>query len=263
MRFILKKQNKIDAKDFAAKYGTDFSGNVMTAEQTKAMAFDLQNVLNNAAAEAGIKGTVTVEAKAAGQLKFTSDNTGSSSSFGFVGTDATAVSTTKAEPTAGNSWGATLMGTNDKNTAKTQDAEMKFNSTVAANSNFTMTINGTEVKAVIGTTAIDETTTLSTAATTLQTAVQAAAATQSKGVKLQIGANEGQTMEFTIDDMSAAALGVDGKKVNLSNQDGASEATTTIAAAIKKVSAQRSQLGAVQNRLEHTINNLDTAAENT
>ena len=70
-------------------------------------------------------------------------------------------------------------------------------------------------------------------------------------------------MEFTIDDMSAAALGVDGKKVNLSEQDSASEATTTIDAAIKKVSAQRSQLGAVQNRLEHTISNLDTAAENT
>lgn len=313
MRFILKKQNKIDAKDFAAKYGTDFSGNAMTAEQTKAMASDLQNVLNNAAAEAGIKGTVTVKAKAAGQLKFTSDNTGSSSSFGFVGTDATSVSNDKAAPAATDSWGATLMGTNDKNTAKTQDAEMKFNSTVAANSNFTMTINGTEVKATIGTTAIDETTTLSTAANTLQTSVQAAvdayntamgytaanteflkntdftveankdgslsvkyngsnknvdfsfgeytsggdttttatklglvnkqsaAATQSKGVKLQIGANEGQTMEFTIDDMSAAALGVDGKKVDLSNQDGASEATTTIDAAIKKVSAQRSQ----------------------
>ena len=326
--------SKGDAKDFAAKYGTDFSQTNMTEEQTKAMASDLQKVLNNAAKEAGVKGTVTVEAKAAGVLKYTSDNTGSTSSFGFVGTDATTVSTTKTEPAATDSWGATLMGTNDKNTAKTQDAEMKFNSTVAANSNFTMTINGTEVKAEIGT-EINESTTLSAAATTLQTSVQAAvgayntamgytatdteylkntdftveankdgslsvkyngsnknvdfsfgeytsggdttttatklglvnkqsaAATQSKGVKLQIGANEGQTMEFTIDDMSAAALGVDGKKVDLSNQDGASEATTTIDAAIKKVSAQRSQLGAVQNRLEHTINNLDTAAENT
>ena len=326
--------SKDDAKDFAAKYGTDFSQTAMTEEQTKAMASDLQKVLNNAAKEAGVKGTVTVEAKAAGVLKYTSDNTGSTSSFGFVGTNATTVSADKAAPAATDSWGATLMGTNDMNTAKTQDAEMKFNSTVAANSNFTMTINGTEVKAEIGT-EINESTTLSDAATTLQTSVQnavdayntamgytaanteflkkadftveankdgslsvkyngsnknvdfsfgeytsggdttttatklglvnkqSAAATQSKGVKLQIGANEGQTMEFTIDDMSAAALGVDGKKVNLSNQDGASEATTTIDAAIKKVSAQRSQLGAVQNRLEHTINNLDTAAENT
>lgn len=83
------------------------------------------------------------------------------------------------------------------------------------------------------------------------------------GMTLQIGANEGQTMNFGIDDMSAASLGVDGGKVDLATQSGAQKATTTIDAAIKKVSAQRSKLGAVQNRLEHTIANLDTAAENT
>ena len=54
--------SKGDAKDFAAKYGTDFSQTNMTEEQTKAMASDLQKVLNNAAKEAGVKGTVTVEA---------------------------------------------------------------------------------------------------------------------------------------------------------------------------------------------------------
>jgi len=83
------------------------------------------------------------------------------------------------------------------------------------------------------------------------------------GMTLQRGANEGQTMNFGIKDMSAAALGVAGNKVDLSTQDGAKKATTTIDDAIKKVSAQRSELGAVQNRLEHTIANLDTAAENT
>ena len=83
------------------------------------------------------------------------------------------------------------------------------------------------------------------------------------GMTLQIGANEGQTMNFGIEDMSAAALGVDGGKVDIASQSGAQKATTTIDAAIKKVSEQRSKLGAVQNRLEHTIANLDTAAENT
>ena len=83
------------------------------------------------------------------------------------------------------------------------------------------------------------------------------------GITLQIGANEGQTMSFSIDDMSAKALGVDGSKVDLSTQSGAQKATTTIDAAIKKVSAQRGKMGAIQNRLEHTISNLDTAAENT
>lgn len=70
-------------------------------------------------------------------------------------------------------------------------------------------------------------------------------------------------MSFSLEDMSARALGVDGNKVDLSTQEGAQKATTTIDAAIKKVSEQRSKMGAIQNRLEHTIANLDTAAENT
>ncbi len=82
------------------------------------------------------------------------------------------------------------------------------------------------------------------------------------GLTLQIGANEGQTMELSIGDMSAKALGVSGSAINIATQDGASKATTVIDDAIKKVSAQRSALGAVQNRLEHTISNLDTSSEN-
>ena len=83
------------------------------------------------------------------------------------------------------------------------------------------------------------------------------------GMTLQIGANEGQTMNFGINNMSAESLGVAAGRVDLSTQEGAQKATTTIDEAIKKVSSERSKLGAVQNRLEHTINNLDTAAENT
>ncbi len=83
------------------------------------------------------------------------------------------------------------------------------------------------------------------------------------GITLQIGANEGQIMSFSLEDMSARALGVDGNKVDLSTQEGAQGATSTIDAAIKIVSAARGRMGAIQNRLEHTIANLDTAAENT
>ena len=99
--------------------------------------------------------------------------------------------------------------------------------------------------------------------TTVDLKPSASSSTAGKGMTLQIGANEGQTMSFSIDDMSAKSLGVDGNKVDLATQSGAQKATTTIDAAIKKVSEQRSKLGAVQNRLEHTIANLDTAAENT
>ena len=92
--------------------------------------------------------------------------------------------------------------------------------------------------------------------------LKAGTANTGKGIELQIGANEGQTMSFTLDDMSADALGVGGKSVDLSTQDSAKTATTAIDAAIKMVCGARGKMGAVQNRLEHTINNLDTASEN-
>ncbi len=82
------------------------------------------------------------------------------------------------------------------------------------------------------------------------------------GLTLQIGANEGQTLSFSIDDMSASALGVAGSVVNCKTQDGASQSIGYIDEAINKVSKQRALIGAVQNRLEHTISNLDNTAEN-
>ncbi len=82
------------------------------------------------------------------------------------------------------------------------------------------------------------------------------------GMELQIGANEGQTMKFTLSDMSAKSLGVDGDKVDLTTQETAKKASTIIDEAIKKVSQARGKMGAIQNRLEHTIANLDTSAEN-
>lgn len=83
-----------------------------------------------------------------------------------------------------------------------------------------------------------------------------------EGVTLQVGANYGQTISFGIGDMGAQALGVDGTKVDCSTQTGAQNSIENVDAAIAKVSKQRSLLGAVQNRLEHTISNLDNTAEN-
>lgn len=83
-----------------------------------------------------------------------------------------------------------------------------------------------------------------------------------EGVTLQVGANEGQTISFGISDMSSTALGVDGTKVDCSTQTGASNSIDALDKAIATVSKQRSLLGAVQNRLEHTISNLDNTSEN-
>lgn len=84
------------------------------------------------------------------------------------------------------------------------------------------------------------------------------------GQVFQIGANEGQTMSVEIGDMSAAALGVDGLDVSafISDPTLIDGALADVDNAVKMVSEERSKLGAYQNRLEHTIANLDNAAEN-
>lgn len=79
-------------------------------------------------------------------------------------------------------------------------------------------------------------------------------------LNLQIGANDGQILQVTISDMGASALGISG--LDITSAASASAAISTLDAAIKTVSEQRAELGAYQNRLEHTINNLNTASQN-
>jgi flagellin len=101
----------------------------------------------------------------------------------------------------------------------------------------------------------------------------------------QIGANTGQTMSLTIDDMRSAALGITGNAgqsgftttntvtdgttdikeeaaLNVMTTTDASSAISTLDKAISAVSTERGKLGATQNRLEHTINNLGVASQN-
>ncbi|MBO5161786.1 MAG: flagellar hook protein [Lachnospiraceae bacterium] len=84
-------------------------------------------------------------------------------------------------------------------------------------------------------------------------------------LSLQVGADSTDENKISVDieSMGAKSLGIDGLKVDGTNSTNADNAVDTIAAAIQKVSTQRSSLGAVQNRLEHTINNLDNVVENT
>ncbi|NMA51384.1 MAG: hypothetical protein GX949_00020 [Peptococcaceae bacterium] len=111
----------------------------------------------------------------------------------------------------------------------------------------------------------------------------------------QVGANSGQSMTIEVNDMRSLALGVSGKEANakvtanngveasyvaitnvtngtdnvnveyaldVSSHEKATAAISVINDAIEMVSAERSKLGAYQNRLEHTINNLGTSSEN-
>ena len=91
-----------------------------------------------------------------------------------------------------------------------------------------------------------------------------------KEKSLQVGANEKQLLGISIDAMSASALGINfndvaskiGDSSNTTKASNISALISTIDKAMSKVSTQRSALGAIQNRLEHTIANADNVAEN-
>ena len=89
--------------------------------------------------------------------------------------------------------------------------------------------------------------------------------TQGLQMGLHVGADadESNKITFTVDTMTAAGLGLQNLSVVDTTGARATYAIDAIADAIQKVSDQRSALGAIQNRLEHTINNLDNVVENT
>ena len=92
-----------------------------------------------------------------------------------------------------------------------------------------------------------------------------ATVTDSLSFTLHVGADADMTNKITVDieSMSAAGLGIKGLNVKDDTGVAATYAIDAISDAISKVSSQRSALGAVQNRLEHTIDNLDNVVENT
>ena len=79
-------------------------------------------------------------------------------------------------------------------------------------------------------------------------------------MELQIGANKDQNMSVSIASMDATDLGIN--TIDLSTTTGANNAISTLDTAISSVSTQRAKLGAYQNRLEHTVNNLGAVSEN-
>ena len=137
---------------------------------------------------------------------------------------------------------------------------------VIISANFTVTVADADGKQVDSKTVSGNTTGtvnvggLAISFNTSLTNDESKATVETDAVSFQIGANAGQYTKLSISDMSSKALGVDG--IDLSTAESASEAITTIDQAIQSVSSERAKLGAIQNRLEHTINNLGTSAEN-
>ncbi|ATY86020.1 flagellin [Kyrpidia spormannii] len=100
---------------------------------------------------------------------------------------------------------------------------------------------------------------------TVDTALAAAGTTTTitttnNALTMHIGANENQTMKVAVSKMDTTSLGID--NIDVTTQAGAEAAITAIDNATQMVSTERAKLGAYQNRLEHTINNLSTSSQN-
>lgn len=80
-------------------------------------------------------------------------------------------------------------------------------------------------------------------------------------LSLQVGAEAGQHIDVGLERMNSKVIGVNGLDVTTENSAGS--AIDTVKGAIEKISGMRSKYGACQNRLEHTIRNLDNVVENT
>jgi flagellin len=85
-------------------------------------------------------------------------------------------------------------------------------------------------------------------------------ATAASAVTLQVGANASQNIAFTIGTVSTSDLGISG--IAVSTAASATAAIASLDAAISTVTTSRANLGAIQNRLEHTINRLGMTSEN-
>lgn len=84
-------------------------------------------------------------------------------------------------------------------------------------------------------------------------------------MNIQVGANSGETIKISLTDMRASTIGVTSalvKAISGGTTGNANSLTTAIDSALVKVSTQRAKFGALQNRLEHTIKNVDNTSEN-
>jgi flagellin len=85
-------------------------------------------------------------------------------------------------------------------------------------------------------------------------------ASTGEALTLHVGANQGQNVQVSLSDTSSTALGIN--RINLGTQEGANAAIGVIDEAINKISTERSRMGAVTNRMDHTIRSLATTEEN-
>ena len=153
------------------------------------------------------------------------------------------------------------------NSTLAKGATVTVNKTLTGLANASGTATKLSVSAAsqyTGSTAVGETTDIY-AAVAKDGSVKLTESAKALTLSFQVGAETDtkNKIDVQMESMSAKSIGVDGVKVTGTTSANADAAVNTISDAIKKVSSQRSALGAVQNRLEHTISNLDNVVENT
>ncbi|GFZ30980.1 flagellin [Clostridium zeae] len=250
-------ENEIDRIGNTTQFNTK---NLLDGSMGKAVNTAVANINTSDVLKTG-----GAAAAAADTLVGLQDKNGNS--LGITATDTVTISYVKGGTTVSNTFTAAALtvaalGTTDGTTANTDYA-------VAANANGSMSVtaatagisNAVEgftvsVKDSAGNTKTAATNALSSFAET----TSAADVRTDGSATLQIGANTNQSLSIDINDMRSSALGVSGLQVTTQNQ--ANVAIKVIDNATQKVSAERAKLGAYQNRLEHTINNLGTSSEN-
>ncbi|MDR3593986.1 flagellin [Clostridium sp.] len=261
-----------------------------TAQVTDStLAADTYTVKNTAAATLGTNISTNTTGITSGQLTLTSGNIAGLQLGNYtmtVANDATAGNfdvtlqdkngTTVASSNTVTTAGGTLAGANGQKftigaAAGIQAGTMNFNlnATYAGAGDFNIKNSGggTDYSSAANLTITDSNFSAGGMQFDMTTDTALAAAgttstvtTTNNALTMQIGANSGQTMKVAIGDMTSTALGVN--KLDLTTQAGAESAITAIDAATASVSNTRATLGAYQNRLESTINNLGTTSEN-
>jgi flagellin len=194
---------------------------------------------------------------AAGSLTITTDTSAATTAGNvtFHATDAagktyssnTVVSSTLLSTTASTAASNTLTFTDDNDATNVFTIQLDTTSTAAATQYFADDAVGTTV----------------TVGNDLQASTKSDFAVESSanaGLTFQVGANEGDMMTINIERLDANYLGI--ASASVATQDAAEASIKAVDRAINQVSAQRAYLGAVQNRLEDKINNLNTSSEN-
>lgn len=262
-----KKVGTADATDgVAAKedLGTAFVGILNSDSDTKA--------LGTFADAATPDGTITLTSSELGSkgAQIVQDSTGAAVAVSTgTGTDeyqSATIAVDKSFTVGNQSFGVySTQALADAATAKGINATVAksgdfANGAISGNTNGTVTALVNSIKDKTGYEA-----TINTDGKTLEFKTPTSSSSSStNGLVLQVGDtyDDYNRLTVSINDMHASALGVGTNDISIQNQTDAGKAIEIINNAIDTVSKQRSSLGAIQNRLDHTINNLNTTSEN-